>query len=327
MDLEFIYTDHKFKELGFFNGATLDIDIGKYGVAKNDFEITIPIADRMADFDEGSLFYCANSEWGGLVQNKKVDTGKARITFKGSTFRGLLENEYVQPSDDSSHIILKGDANECINELIKGRFDGLFVVDEIGKSGIEVDYKVRDLNLLQALEKTLNSGNAKLEIYYSDIDSKAHLKASSIKDLSDTTRYDNDYQIQMVVETRPQQYNHILALGQGELTERLRLNLYLQKNGTWGSTEYFKGLDKKTYKFEDVNADTLEKLEESALNNIEGKMKTDTLNISFDADDVELFDIVGAKEEITGVEFKEQITQKILKGTIGNLNISYKVGD
>ena len=327
MGLEFIITNKAYQELGFLKNATIDIEIGKYGVAKNDFELTIPIASREVTFDEGSLFYCNNTEWGGIVKRKKVDTGKEKITFKGSTFRGLLENEYVQPSDGESHLVLKGDANTCINTLIQGRFGGLFVVDDIGSSGITVNYQVRYLNVLQALEKTLNSGGAKLDIYFNNLDKKVHLKASLIKDLSDSTRYDNDYQIQMIVETKDQQYNHILALGQGELEERLKLNLYLHEDGSWGDSEYYSGLDKKTYKFEDVNSDTLEKLRENALKKINDQRTTDNLDISFDADDVSLFDIVGAKEKITGVEFKEQVTQKILKGSIDSLSVSYKVGE
>ncbi len=39
------------------------------------------------------------------------------------------------------------------------------------------------------------------------------------------------------------------------------------------------------------------------------------------------FDIVGAKENITGISFKEPITQKIIKISDGDISISYKVGD
>ena len=54
---------------------------------------------------------------------------------------------------------------------------------------------------------------------------------------------------------------------------------------------------------------------------------TDNLDISFESDNADLFDIVSTKEQITGISFKSQITQKILKITNNSIAISYKVGD
>lgn len=325
MAIEFIYTDNNFKELGYLKDATLDIEIGKYGISTNDFEITLSTNIRDLEFDDGSLFYCEGTEWGGLLENKKVNTDSKKITYMGHSFRGLLEKEYVQPSDGEAYLKLKGDANDCIRELIGNRFGNLYVVDNLGISGIEVNYQVRDLNLLEAIEKTLKTANARLDIQF--INSRVHLQAVLIQDLSDTIRYDNDYQVQMEVTTKEKPYNHILALGQGELTERLRLNLYLQEDGSWGNNEYYSEFEKKTYKYENVNVADEEELMIEAIDKVESLNTTDKLEISFDADDANLFDIVGAKEQITGIEFKEQITQKILKGTIGNLSVSYKVGE
>lgn len=325
MDLEFIITDNTHKELGYLKDASLDIDIGKYGSSENDFEITVSSVNREKGFDDGSLFYCEGTEWGGLLKGKKVNTSTQELTHKGLTFRGLLTNEYVQPPDGESHLVLKGEANTCINTLISGKFDGLFVVDEIGASGITVNYQVRDLNVLQALDKALGYAGARLDIQFRE--GQAHLKAVSIQDLSDTIQYDNDYQVQMVVETPSATYNHILALGKGELTERLRVNLYLQEDGTWGDVEVYSGLQKRTYKYENTNTEDEAELIEAAIESAEDQNSTETLDISFDADEANLFDIVTAEEQITGIKFNEQITQKILKGTIGNLSVAYKVGE
>jgi hypothetical protein len=324
--MDLIYTDKNYKELGFLKDFELDLEIGKYKSASNDFEIKIPINKYDGVFDDGSLIYCEDSEFGGIIESKKVDTDSDQITFIGKTFRGMLEKEYIQPSDGSAYLTLKGDANACINELIKGRFNDLFVVDDIDTSGIDINYKVRDLNLLDAIEKALKTANAKLEIKH-QADGKVHLKSVAINDLSDKLQYDNNYQIGMVVETKQKPYNHILALGKGELLDRLRTNLYLQPNGTWTTTEYYSGLDRKTYKYEDVNKDDLTELQESAIKKVEEENGTDKLDISFDADNADLFDVVSAKEQITGVSFKQPITKKILKIKNDNVSISYKVGD
>ena len=146
--------------------------------------------------------------------------------------------------------------------------------------------------------------------------------------MSDTLQYDNDYQIDMTVKTETKPYNHILALGKGELLDRLRINLYLQSDGSWSETnETYKGLNRKTYKHEDVNVEKRDELIKNATEKVAEANESDTLEISFDADDAELFDIVGAKENITGISFKEPITQKIIKISDDDISISYKVGD
>ena len=327
MGLEYIYTDASYNELGYLTHFDADIEIGKYNVSKNDFELTSSLEDRDPLFTVGSLFYKEDSEVGGIIQRLKINTSGNTITMIGPTFRGLLEKEYIQPPTGSAYLSLNAEANTCINTLIGDRFDGLFVVDNIGASNINVKYNVRDINLLQALEKALGASNARLCIKHK-IDGKVHLYAEKINDLSDTLQYDNDYQIDMIVKTKSRPYNHILCLGKGELLNRLRVNLYLQSNGSWReSNETYKGLSRKTYKHEDVNVEDRAELIKNAIEKVAEANESDTLEISFDADDAELFDIVGAKENVTGISFKEPITQKIIKISDDGIEISYKVGD
>lgn len=327
MELEYIYTDSGYNELGYLTHFDADVEIGEYDVSKNDFELTLSLEDRDPLYTIGSLFYKEDTEIGGVIQRLKINTSDNTITMIGPTFRGLLEKEYVQPPAGSTYLILNGEANTCINTLVGDRFDGLFVVDNIGASNINVRYDVRDINLLQALEKALGASNARLCIRH-QIDGKVHLYAEKINDLSDILQYDNDYQIGMIVKTESKPYNHILALGKGELLDRLRVNLYLQTDRSWSdSNEVYKGLNRKTYKHEDVNVEDRAELIKNATEKVAEANESDTLEISFDADNAELFDIVGAKENITGISFKEPITQKIIKISDGDISISYKVGD
>lgn len=327
MGLEYIYTDASYNELGYLTHTDADIEIGEYGVSKNDFELTLSLEDRDPLFTVGALFYKENTEIGGVIQRLKVNTSDNTTTMIGPTFRGLLEKEFIQPPAGSAYLTLNGEANACINTLIGDRFDGLFVVDNIGASNINVKYDVRDINLLQALEKALGASDARLCIKH-QIDGKVHLYAEKINDLSDTLQYDNDYQISMIVKTKSKPYNHILCLGKGELLNRLRVNLYLQSDGSWSeSNETYKGLSRKTYKHEDVNVEDRAELIKNAIEKVTETNESDTLEISFDADNAELFDIVGAKENVTGISFKEPISQKIIKISDDDIEISYKVGD
>lgn len=324
--MDLIITDSNFNELGYLKKYELDLEIGKYGVSSNDFQLTINTDDMVDGFSYDSLFYIENTEYGGYVENIKVDTQNKTISYLGKTFRGMLEKEYIQPPSGQAYLNLKGEANKCINELTNRKFNDLFVVDDVGLSEININYSIRDLNLLQALENALGTQNAKIGIIHHS-DGLVHLHALKNNDLSDSIQYDNNYKVGMVVQTKKKPYNHILALGKGELTDRLRVNLYLQKNGTWSDTEYYKGLDRKSYKYDDTNTEVLEELKSNAIKKVIEENGTDTLEISFESDNADLFDIVSTKEQITGAYFKSQITQKILKITNNSIAISYKVGD
>ncbi len=324
--MDLIFTNDQQKELGFLKEYSLDLEVGKHGVSSNDFELTTQTANYDESFTYNSHIYYEGTEYGGIVERKKVDTTEQTVTYMGPTFRGILAKEYIQPPEGQAYLVLNDEANTCIQSLISGRFNDLFVVDEIGESGLNIKYSIRDLNLLKALENALNTVNAKLDIKHQD-DGKVHLKAVKINDLSELIQYDKNYQVGMNVTTKIKPYNHILALGQGELLERLRVNLYLQKDGSWGTTEVYKGLDRKTYKYEDTNTEDAAELQENAIKKVEEENGTDTLDISFDADNAELFDIVSVKEDITGISFKTQITQKILKYSNDNFDLSYKVGE
>lgn len=324
--MDLIIADSNFNELGYLKKYELDLEIGKYGVSSNDFQLTINTDDMVDGFSYDSLFYIENTEYGGYVENIKVDTQNKTISYLGKTFRGMLEKEYIQPPSGQAYLNLKSEANKCINELTNRKFNDLFVVDDVGLSGININYSIRDLNLLQALENALGTQEAKIGIIHHS-DGLVHLHALKINDLSDSIQYDNNYKVGMVVQTKKKPYNHILALGKGELTDRLRVNLYLQKDGTWSDTEYYKGLDRKSYKYDDTNAEVLEELKSNAIKKVIEENGTDTLEISFESDNADLFDIVSTKEQITGAYFKSQITQKILKITNNSIAISYKVGD
>lgn len=328
--MELIYTNPNYKELGILKHPTLDLEIGKYDVATNDFELSLDMELWDSSFTYGSLFYCEGTEYGGIVKRIKVDTANDKITFKGYTFRGLLQKEYVQPPNptENAYLVLNCGANEALNTMIDERFDDLFVVDDIQDVSIKVDYSVRDINLLEACEKVLNTGGARLSITHKE-DGRVHLKANLVKDLSDKIQYDKNYQLNMVVETADEQYNHILALGQGELTDRIRINLYKNAVGNWVEDEseaYYKGIYRKTYKYDDTSSETRDKLMENVEKKIEELETTDSLDISFESDNAELFDIVSAKEDVTGINFKQPIQQKILKINNDNVDISYDVG-
>ena len=94
----------------------------------NDYSLEISINAWDKAFNKGSIFYSSESEFGGIIDSKKVDTSKNVIVFTGKTFRGMLEKEYIQPPEGQAYFVARGEANSVINELIGDNFDSLFTV-------------------------------------------------------------------------------------------------------------------------------------------------------------------------------------------------------
>ena len=68
--MKFIYTNDKYEELGVLKNSSIDFEIGKYDVASNDYQMSISIGSWNREFDKGSLFYCQECEFGGILDGK-----------------------------------------------------------------------------------------------------------------------------------------------------------------------------------------------------------------------------------------------------------------
>ena len=69
-----------------------------------------------------------------------------------------------------------------------------------------------------------------------------------------------------------------------------------------------------------------EELLQGGIDQLNENQDTNTLEIS-NVENVDISDIVGAKDRITGIYMQKQIISKILTGYVDNIDIEYKVGD
>ena len=50
MDLDFIYTDSNYIEQGYLKNSSLDIEVGKYGDATNDYQLEVSVSSWDREF-------------------------------------------------------------------------------------------------------------------------------------------------------------------------------------------------------------------------------------------------------------------------------------
>ena len=110
--------------------------------------------------------------------------------------------------------------------------------DVFGVSCVELQCpQFRYTNLLLGIETMLAEKGAALHIEFSQATKKVTLSARAIVDYSATIDLSQDYGVDMVTTLGGfDRYNHIIALGAGELADRDIVHIYRNANGTVTTT-------------------------------------------------------------------------------------------
>lgn len=339
--MDFICTGIDRKENRFLGQrASIDMEIGSYiSSSRNDFEITMPSSEWESSLDEGSLIYDDNpeSEFGGRIQGITSDTASKSVILYGFTWRGLISKQCIEPPSGESHYKARGDANEFLRDVLNDYFDGL-IIGSNDKCGVDVKRDIRYMNKLEAIEKTLSDAGLKLKINtqkYRDVygsKRKIVVSAVRIENKSDNMEYSQDYGYNLIAKDIKNGYNHVICLGQGELTERTVINLYRLNNGTITQDESLAvkdgitGINRRTMVYDYPSVESVDELIQGGTDQLNQNCDTKSLEIS-NVDDVDISDIVGARDQITGIYMQKKIISKVLTGYTNNIKIQYKVGD
>lgn len=325
--INFIVTNENIEELGYINGLDIDIDIGD----TNDFVVTIKSEQWDKDkLNFKSYIVCPHTEYGGLIETINVDTLTNQITLSGFTFRGLLTQKIVKPPITQSHLILNGELNSLIKQIIGESYNSLFVVSTIDTGVTVRDYKVdRYVTVLDCLVKLLESKQYRLQIEYMSGNPNSTgyvlLSAVPIMDYSQQLEYSQDNNINFYVTDNRQGINHLICGGQGENEHRQIIDLYVQEDGSIGDRKYYFGLDERVSFYDYSSAESIEELRKSGIEKLRELQNYKEIKITVNNIDIEIGDIVGGRERITGITLKKPIINKIVTVKEGQTDIQYKV--
>ena len=316
--MDVIYADPNKTELGILADYALDIDIGD----TNDFELSITGGVHPLDYDY--CIYVNGTEYGGIVKEIKVDTSANKVTYCGQTWRGILSNYIIAPFAGNDYLTLSGNVTMVIATLLNLSYIDDVVSVAICDATVNNYQFDRYCTLLSGITKMLKSIGYRLNI--SCTDGIVTLTPTPIHDYSDELEYSQDSNINFKIDDNRGGINHLVCLGTGELKARQVINLYLQADGTIGKTQYYKGIDERAAVYDYSAVESLAELEKSGRERFAELLDRQELEMSIDEINVELGDIVGGRERITGIYMARPIAQKIVKVTDGKLKISYKVG-
>ncbi len=320
--MDLIYTDGERVDLGSLLDFKLDL---AYGLDENNFELTVSIKNHICD--EGSIIYMEGTEYGGIVDAIRVETENRTIIYKGCTWHGLLESKVIEPDAGEDYLVCSGEANDVIGQLIERMgLSELFKVSN-NISGLTINNYVmnRYIKGYTGIRKMLATVGGKLKFIFES--GFVVLSAEPRVDYSQDDEFDSD-QIDFVIEKKFKPTNHMICLGRGELKDRTVIHLYTDDEGHISHIQSLFGLDERTDVYDNSNAESAEELENGGVEALEAAWNEGELQLDLDATtEYDIDDIVGARENVTGITMARSIAKKIVTIEKGLVKITHKVGE
>lgn len=289
-----------------------------YGADQNDFELSgLP-----RDLSRGQRWWVDGTPWGGVVDTVRVEAsgdGVSALSYKGRSVQGIMADKVVEPPAGQSHLVVSGEANAVIGQLLS-RCDVPWLVASAGDSGIVIaSYQVhRYVSLYDALRMALASVGARLAVSF--VDGAPVLSAVAADTYGDVP----SELVGFAAERTYRPCNHLVGLGSGEGAARQVVHWYADASGAVSQTQTLFGLDEveQTYDYsgsEDLSANTRAKLDE-----MQGQGTFD-VDLPDDAR-LDVGDRVTASDADTGLSVTADVVKVVVKVKSGTPSIGYETG-
>ena len=315
MEPVLIYTDAAHVDAGAIQSFEMDL---AFGADEQDFEI----AFSKPVLSGGELLYIDGTEYGGIVDKITQSTETDSVIYAGRTWHGMLAGKIVKPPSGQNYYTLSGDANTCIASLLTkvGLTDVLTA--KSSSAGITVNYQFdRFCNAYDGLLKMLASANAILRIERHDGITELWAQArTTIEDEADSDLMD------FAITDSVRVPNHLVCAGEGELQDRVVVDLYADSSGNISQTQTLTGVDEIAVLYNYNNADAAELI-------AEGTKELQSYQLGGGADlqvnnkgDWHVGDLIQVRDNRTGLVITSTINKKIVKVKDGVLSVDYEVG-
>ena len=292
-----------------------------FGDDENNFTLTLP-ADGCEITVSDEVLY-PHTEYGGVVDGMQIDTTGEYdvIVLSGRTWHGVMAASIVKPDVGQDYLVLSGSVEDCVRTLIDRQ--GLAgTMSAVPGDEAQVSYRCsRYADMYSVLKGMLASVGMVPAIRRTQ--GTCEIAGVMRRDI---TGVDDNYVPFKMSSSKP--VNHLVCLGEGELKDRVVVDLYMDGDGHVSRVQTFHGIDEIAEVYDYTSASE-EDLIENGTERLQGYY-ADMYSI-----DTEIPDNVVARvgDTVTGTYVKTgaTITAEIAVVTVeGAYNkepeVSYKVG-
>lgn len=316
--MDVIYTDSNRIEKGVLHDFDIDFDT----TGEMDFEMTTALGNDVPA--GGSWWYIEGTEYGGIIKDVAINTENSSMIFTGPNFRGKLCTKVIEPPSGHDYKIVSGNLADIVKTLLEeAELQDIYTV---GKSGIVVtNYQFnRYCNLYDGIVKLLAAHGKLLSLKV--VRGKVKLYFTDSVDYSNENEFTGK-DLKFKVTKTYTSVNHLICLGQGDLKDRMVVHLYVDSNGNISEQKTIVGHDEITDVYENTNAATRNELTDGGIKRLEELKNQDSFDVDVSEDTgLKIGDIVGGREEKTGIYIKAEIVNAIVTINDTSINIAYKAG-
>lgn len=300
-----------------------DFEIGD---EENSFLITSPRAE-WERVEENSRIYIPGTEYGGLYKRLESDTKNNSVAVGGLTWRGMMQKKIISPASGADYATDSGELNQIIGARVSAAFPGLFVGSS-ESTGVTVNYQyARYCTLYDGLKAMLKSVGYRMQIEYDLELKKVVVSAAPIVDYSREIEYSSDMNADYTMIINRTGINHLVCLGQGELKNRIVEHLYVDARGNISQRQTFFDEDEIAEVYDYAGA-SREDLIQSGIDQLVKEINLNEFRIEIESErEVQIGDIVGSRDYVTGHTVSAPITTKLVKFEDGYAKIEYKLSD
>lgn len=330
--MDIVYADSSFNPQGLCQKGSLDV---AWGVENDENELSLTMSLTMAKklagantIPYGSFIFVPETEWGGIVDAKEVDTtaDPNEITFSGRSWHGIMSHSIIKPDSGVAYYTVSGTANDIVATLISRQGLGdIFVASDEDSPTVSSFQFARYTDLYSGLRKLAASIGCRVEIVKS-FRGKCVVGIREVDSLSE--QVDNNYTVfKMKRDNRP--INHLVCLGGGTLADRTVIDLYADESGAVSQTQTLFGIDEvaEVYDYSSVEDD--DELLEQGTEKLEDYQTSSTINIDIDdGATLSIGDTITAKSTEVNLSVEQSITKVMVAiDEEGFCEVSYKVGE
>lgn len=318
-----ILFDSDYREIGQVN-IDIDIEVGTSTASKNDFEILTATIQKLNPYG----WYIENTELGGIFEYNHSETEFDYSALKGWSFRGLMALSIIQPESGQDYKVVSGEANDILRTMLANVLGGFFNVPNVS-SGLTISNYQFPLyiNTLDGLEGMLEKYGYRLEITAKKtaIGQPVQVFVEAVEAIQVSGAFNKDCRIPMAYTTNNMGINHLVCAGEGQLQERLKVDLYIDENGEVSQTQYYTGFEERTSFYDYSGAESEQDLIDNGTERLLELASSKTLEMKAPQDlSLHIGDLVrGVFPDKT--ELISPIVNKIYKITQGLVTVEYKI--
>lgn len=312
-----VVTDTKLGNVREIRDFTLDV---AFGADEN--ALTLTVEEKSAPA-AGQLVYIDATEYGGVIDQVKRGSGRGAtgtVECKGRTWHGILAGRRLSPDSGSGYLTVNGKVGDVLTSLIARM--GLKSLFKAASNDSNVSYTFsRFCDGYSGLMALAKANGRKLAMRRMD----GYIELSMPPIVDYANKVDSDL-LDFTITSVHRCVNHLLCAGTGQLENRAIVHFYADENGNVSHKQTLFGIDEICALYDCSNA-SISELETEGKKKLLEYQTSGTVEVDAHDDmDVDVGDIISARDNSTGTTVTATVSKKVVKVARGVATYSYEVG-